>query len=100
MGDGQHGLLGYSGMLAALTAIDAAAAAVGLGRVAANDVSPIGRALDAGAAGVIVPLVNSAEEAASAVAACRYPPAGVLGQTALGGPSAGRVGAWPRSTTP
>jgi 4-hydroxy-2-oxoheptanedioate aldolase len=75
--DGQHGLFGYSGMLAALTAVDAASAAVGLVRVAANDASPIGRALDAGAAGVIVPLVNSAEEAASAVAACRYPPAGV-----------------------
>jgi 4-hydroxy-2-oxoheptanedioate aldolase len=75
--DGQHGLFGYSGMLAALTAIDAAAQAVGLVRVAANDVSPIGRALDAGAAGVIVPLINSAEEAASAVAACRYPAAGV-----------------------
>jgi 4-hydroxy-2-oxoheptanedioate aldolase len=75
--DGQHGLFGYSGMLAALTAIDAAAHAVGLVRVAANDVSPIGRALDVGAAGVIVPLVNSAEEAASAVAASRYPPAGV-----------------------
>jgi 4-hydroxy-2-oxoheptanedioate aldolase len=75
--DGQHGLFGYSGMLAALTAIDAAADAVGLVRVAANDVSTIGRALDAGAAGVIVPLINSADEAASAVAACRYPTAGV-----------------------
>jgi len=75
--DAQHGLFGYAGMLAALTAIDAAAQAVGLVRVGANDPAPIGRALDAGAGGVIVPLVNSAEEAASAVAACRYPPAGV-----------------------
>ncbi len=75
--DAQHGLFGYSGMLAALTAVDAAARAVGLVRVGANDPAPIGRALDAGAAGVIVPLVNSAEEAASAVAACRYPPTGV-----------------------
>ncbi len=75
--DAQHGLFGYGGMLAALTAVDAAAGAVGLVRVAANDASPIGRALDAGAAGVIVPLVSSAQEAASAVAACRYPPLGV-----------------------
>jgi 4-hydroxy-2-oxoheptanedioate aldolase len=75
--DAQHGLFGYAGMLAALTAVDAAAAAVGLVRVGANDPAPVGRALDAGAAGVIVPLVNSAAEAASAVAACRYPPAGV-----------------------
>ena len=35
--DAQHGLFGYSGMLAALTAIDAAGRAVGLVRVAAND---------------------------------------------------------------
>ncbi len=37
----------------------------------------IGRALDAGAAGVIVPMVNSAAEARAAVAACRYPPDGI-----------------------
>jgi 4-hydroxy-2-oxoheptanedioate aldolase len=75
--DGQHGLFGYSGMLAGLAAIDAAAQAVGIVRVAGNDAATIGRALDAGAAGVIVPLVNSAEEAARAVLASRYPPVGI-----------------------
>src|SRR3954452_13597102 len=75
--DGQHGLFGYSGMLAGLTAIDAAGQAVGMVRVAANDATPIGRALDAGAAGVIVPLVNTAEDAAKAVSASRYPPVGI-----------------------
>ena len=35
------------------------------------------RALDLGAYGIIVPLVNNAEEAATAVAACRYPPDGI-----------------------
>ena len=45
-------------------------------RVGANDALLIGRALDAGAAGVIVPLVNTAEEAARAVRSCRYPPVG------------------------
>ena len=75
--DAQHGLFGYAGMLAGLTAIDAAGRAVGIVRVAANDAATIGRALDAGAAGVIVPLINSAEEAAKAVAASRYPPAGI-----------------------
>ncbi|MBM4407739.1 MAG: aldolase [Chloroflexi bacterium] len=49
---------------------------VPLVRVAANDLTLIGRALDAGAAGVIVPLVNTAEEAAAAAAACRYMPHG------------------------
>jgi 4-hydroxy-2-oxoheptanedioate aldolase len=75
--DGQHGVFGYAGMLAGLTAVDAAGQAVGMVRVAGNDAAPIGRALDAGAAGVIVPLVNSPEEAARAVGACRYPPAGI-----------------------
>jgi 4-hydroxy-2-oxoheptanedioate aldolase len=64
-------------MLAALTAIDAAGRAVGMVRVGANDAATIGRALDAGAAGVIVPLINSADDAAAAVAASRYPPAGI-----------------------
>ena len=45
-------------------------------RVAANDATLIGRALDAGADGVIVPLVNSPEEAAAAVAAAHHPPKG------------------------
>jgi 4-hydroxy-2-oxoheptanedioate aldolase len=75
--DGQHGVFGYSGMLAALTAVDAAGRAVGIVRVTGNDAATIGRALDAGAVGVIVPLVNSPEEAARAVAACRYPPVGI-----------------------
>jgi 4-hydroxy-2-oxoheptanedioate aldolase len=35
------------------------------------------KALDLGAYGIIVPLVNTAEEAAKAVAACRYPPVGI-----------------------
>jgi 4-hydroxy-2-oxoheptanedioate aldolase len=75
--DGQHGLFGYSGMLAGLTAIDAAGQSVGMVRVGGNDPATIGRALDAGAAGVIIPLVNSAQDAAAAVAASRYPPAGI-----------------------
>jgi len=75
--DGQHGLFGYSGMLAGLTAIDAAGQAVGIVRVGGNDAAAIGRALDGGAAGGIVPLVNSAEDAARAVAASRYPPVGI-----------------------
>ena len=75
--DLQHGLIGYSGMVAGLTAIDAAHGPVGMIRVEANDPTPIGRALDAGAAGVIVPLVSTAAEAAKAVAAATYPPTGI-----------------------
>ncbi|GAA3708653.1 aldolase/citrate lyase family protein [Microlunatus aurantiacus] len=75
--DAQHGELDGRAQTAALIAVDAAAGASGLVRVEANHATPIGRALDAGAAGVIVPLVNSAEDAAAAVAASRYPPAGI-----------------------
>jgi 4-hydroxy-2-oxoheptanedioate aldolase len=35
------------------------------------------KALDLGAYGIIVPLINTAEDAAKAVAACRYPPVGM-----------------------
>ncbi|MFI7742848.1 HpcH/HpaI aldolase/citrate lyase family protein [Kocuria rhizosphaericola] len=45
-------------------------------RVAANDPTLIGRALDAGADGVVVPLVQDAEQAEAAVAAAHYPPRG------------------------
>ncbi len=41
-----------------------------------NDPVAIGQVLDVGAAGVIVPMVNTAEDAARAVAAARYPPLG------------------------
>ena len=75
--DLQHGLIGYDGMLRGLTAIDSAHGPAGIIRVEANDMTPIGRALDAGAAGVIVPLIDTADDAARAVSATRYPPAGV-----------------------
>jgi 4-hydroxy-2-oxoheptanedioate aldolase len=42
----------------------------------AGDTAAIMRALDAGAAGVLVPMVSTAQEARAAVSACRYPPAG------------------------
>jgi 4-hydroxy-2-oxoheptanedioate aldolase len=46
-------------------------------RVSKNDSALIGRLVDAGADGIIVPMVNNAAEAAAAVAAVRYPPRGV-----------------------
>jgi 4-hydroxy-2-oxoheptanedioate aldolase len=48
-----------------------------IARVSWNDPSAIGRALDLGAEGVIVPMVNSGPEAAAAVAAARYAPVGI-----------------------
>jgi 4-hydroxy-2-oxoheptanedioate aldolase len=45
-------------------------------RVTHNDYSAIGRVLDAGALGVIVPMVNTPAEAQAAAFAMRYPPRG------------------------
>ena len=53
--------------------------AVPLVRVRENDTLAIRQVLDAGAMGVIVPLVSSAAEARRAVAAAKYPPQGVRG---------------------
>jgi 2-dehydro-3-deoxyglucarate aldolase/4-hydroxy-2-oxoheptanedioate aldolase len=58
-------------------------------RVPANDEVWVKKALDIGAAGVLVPLVNTAESAARAVRACRYAPAGTRG---MGGARAHRYG--------
>lgn len=44
-----------------------------------NDPVAIKRILDTGAMGVLVPYVNSGEEARKAVAACKYPPEGIRG---------------------
>lgn len=41
------------------------------------DAAPIGRVLDAGADAVIIAMIETAEQAAAAVAASSYPPAGV-----------------------
>jgi 2-keto-3-deoxy-L-rhamnonate aldolase RhmA len=65
--DVQHGILGYDAMVPMFQAISAAGVAP-ITRVVHNDPGEIGKALDAGAWGVIVPLVNDAEEAARAVA--------------------------------
>lgn len=46
-------------------------------RLPTADAAPIGRVLDAGADAVVIAKVESADEAAAAVAATRYPPVGV-----------------------
>ncbi|MEO3937924.1 aldolase/citrate lyase family protein [Dermatophilaceae bacterium Soc4.6] len=78
--DGQHGRWDDASVLAALDQLQTRAAQVVV-RVRALDLGLIGRALDAGAGGVVVPLVEDAAEAAKAVAAVRYPP---LGRRSMG----------------
>ncbi|MEI6559148.1 MAG: aldolase/citrate lyase family protein [Rhodospirillaceae bacterium] len=76
--DHEHGpgsLLDAVGLMQAV----AASGASPLMRVPWNDAVYIKRALDAGVEGLMVPSVSSAAEARAAVAACRYPPAGLRG---------------------
>ena len=74
--DQQHGVIDYDSMVPMFQAIRGGGAAP-ITRVLSNDPFLIMKALDAGAWAVIVPLVNSAEDAARAVSACRYPPRGM-----------------------
>ena len=73
--DMQHGLLSRSDLTPMLQAVHPHSPRV-LVRVPANDPSTIGWCLDAGATGVIGPLINAADEAEAAVRACMYPPRG------------------------
>lgn len=78
--DLQHGAAEIGHLPGAFAAIEARGVAPAA-RVPVNDPMLIGRALDLGALSVMVPLVETPEEAARAVAACRYPP---LGRRSMG----------------
>jgi 4-hydroxy-2-oxoheptanedioate aldolase len=73
--DLQHGLLDYRDLTHMLPAISTTATTP-IVRVSGNDPKEIMKVLDAGAMGVIVPLVNNRREAEAAVGACMYPPDG------------------------
>jgi 4-hydroxy-2-oxoheptanedioate aldolase len=74
--DTQHGLIGYEDLPVMLPALSNAGVPAII-RVPWNEPSAIMKALDAGAQGVIVPMVNSPEEARIATQACRFPPQGI-----------------------
>ena len=73
--DTQHGLIGFDQMAPMLQTL-AVTGTPAFVRVPWNTPGDIMKALDAGAQGVIVPMVNSADEARRVVGACRYPPEG------------------------
>jgi 4-hydroxy-2-oxoheptanedioate aldolase len=73
--DAQHGSWGPDSTIAAFTAI-AGGSAVPMARVARNDYTQIGVLLDQGALGIVVPMVNTPEDALRAASACRLPPTG------------------------
>lgn len=73
--DLQHGLVDLPAVRAMVQAIELGGGAP-IVRVPWNEPGVIGKVLDYGAQGVIVPMVNTAEQAAACVAAARYAPVG------------------------
>jgi 2-keto-3-deoxy-L-rhamnonate aldolase RhmA len=76
--DHEHGPGGQDTLLHQLHAA-AATPAFAVVRIAQNETARFKRVLDMGASGVMVPYVNTADEARAAVSAMRYPPHGVRG---------------------
>lgn len=73
--DMQHGCMGYDTAVEMIRAIDLAGITP-LVRVPWNEPATVGRMLDAGAMGIVAPMIQNAEEARALVEACRYPPVG------------------------
>ncbi len=76
--DTEHAPLN-SEMLAGMLQVARLGSATPVVRVVWNDAVAIKKALDAGAMGIVVPWVNSREQAESAVRAAKYPPLGTRG---------------------
>ncbi|HEY0919843.1 HpcH/HpaI aldolase family protein [Devosia sp.] len=74
--DLQHGVVDYAAMVHMFQAMGATAT-VPLARIPALGANEVTRALDAGAMGVICPLVNTRADAEALVSYMRYPPAGI-----------------------
>ena len=73
--DMQHGVADYQAAVPMILAVEFGGGTP-IVRVPWNEPGIIGRVLDAGARGVIIPMGNSVAEAEAAVRACKYPPLG------------------------
>jgi 4-hydroxy-2-oxoheptanedioate aldolase len=78
--DMQHGCMDYQTAVEMIRAIDIAGITP-IVRVPWNEPGIVGRMLDAGAMGIVAPMIQNVAEAEQLVAACRYPP---LGRRSLG----------------
>lgn len=74
--DTQHSYLDDAAVAAMLRRLEYVPIATVV-RLPSADPAPIGRVLDAGADAVVIAMIESADQAAAAVAATRYPPSGV-----------------------
>lgn len=74
--DTQHGVIDYQLAVTMLQAISTTSV-IPLIRVPWNDPALLMKALDAGAYGVICPMINTRAQAEALVSACKYPPMGI-----------------------
>lgn len=74
--DTQHGYWGHDAMINTFQVVGQTETEL-VARAAWNDTARIGQLLDAGALSLIVPMVNSRDEARQVVAAMRFPPKGI-----------------------
>ncbi len=73
--DAQHGLFSYDSLLTCMMALARTGSAIVV-RMPSLDAAAAGRILDAGAHGVIFPMIETADDARAAVEACRIHPGG------------------------
>ncbi|MCM8759724.1 MAG: HpcH/HpaI aldolase/citrate lyase family protein [Candidatus Omnitrophica bacterium] len=88
--DMEHGVIGIESVELMAQAVSGTAT-VPLVRVPWNDFVVIKQVLDTGVAGLVIPMVNTPEQAQQAVKATRYPPKGIRG---IGPHRASGFGAW------
>lgn len=81
--DTEHSPLEPADVLPSLQAVACYPATSAVVRIVVNDTALIKRHLDMGAQTLLIPYVESAEEARAAVAAMRYPPRGVRGMAGI-----------------
>ena len=91
--DMQHGAQDFLSMLACLQAMQAHPVTP-LVRVPWNEPGIIGKVLDAGAMGIICPMINSKKEAEAMVQYCKYPPLGARSNGAFRAGMYGEGGAY------
>jgi 4-hydroxy-2-oxoheptanedioate aldolase len=73
--DMQHGHIGFAQAVEMIAAVTHAGKPA-LARVPVEDFGSIGRLLDAGAQGIVVPMIETAAQAAACVMQAKYPPVG------------------------
>jgi len=94
--DLQHGVQDYLSMVECFQAMQPSPVAP-MARVPWNEPGIIGKVLDAGATGVICPMVNTKSEAEKFVAACKYPPQGSRSNGPIRAGVYGEAGAYQRT---